>query len=172
VTVPLAGCSSSDDEGTGDDGDTGGNNTDGDSDGPSATGESGLSRTIEVFPDSVAENVEVVAVEEVEVTDTRLEVNVRLRNTSEQEVRMDYYAISLTAFTSEMVAEDAGDRAQDRVSAVASIEYDSAEQEPTPAGETVTLGYSLEVPSGSDATIGSYLVTVACGGVYEPPGCG
>jgi hypothetical protein len=168
LAVSLAGCSGSDSDGDDGGDDSNGTETGEDSDGPSATGESGLNRSIEVFPESVTENVEVVAVEEVEATDTRLEVDVTLKNTSDQDVRMDNYAITLTAFTTE---EPTGD-ASDRIQAATSIEYQTNEQEPTPPDETVTLGYSLTVPSDTDATIGSYTVSVACGGVYDPPGCG
>jgi len=172
LTVPFAGCSGSDDgnDGNGDD-DSNGDDSDsgdGNGDGPSPTGESGLQRNFEVFPESVGENVELVAVEEVEVSDTFLEVDVTLRNTSDQAVRMDDYSIALVPYSS----EDPTDKDATRITGGSpSIEYAAAEQEPTQAGETVTLGFSYQVAEDSSATIRSYEVSVGCPGVGSPPGC-
>jgi hypothetical protein len=168
LSVPLAGCSSSNDTDDGGGNDTEGSGNGDDSGGPATVGASGKQRTIEVFPEGVRENVEVLSVEEVEATDRRVEVDVTLRNDSSESVRMDHYAISLTAFSTETPTGES----TDRVTTQSSIQYVTNEQEPTPPEETVTLGFSIRVPEDSSGTIESYTVSVGCGGVYDPPGCG
>jgi hypothetical protein len=176
LAVPITGCidGGSEDGGDSDGGADGSAGSDGgDSSKPgwsTGTGESGMNRVIFVGPECVRENVTVVSVEEVEATDTQVEVNVTLRNDSDEAVRMDYYGLNLIAFKSETIARKDSERYQDRFRGRSQSEYDSEQQEPTPPGESVTLGLSIEVPQAMEFIIRSYMMGVGIGR-QELPDC-
>ena len=109
------------------------------------------------------------AIEEVEAAEKRLELDITLRNTADQAAPMDHYGIILTGYAIDEPREDSNQWI--RVST--QREYDKIDVLETPPGETVTLGYSIDVPSDADATIESYAVTVTCDSYEDPlpPGC-
>jgi len=174
-TAAVAGCIDSSGGGDGDsnDGnagdDTGEGSTDDEGDGPSPTGESGMARRLDVSPASVQESVSVVAIEEVEAAEKRLELDITLRNTADQAAPMDHYGIILTGYAIDEPREDSNQWIRESTQR----EYDKIDVLETPPGETVTLGYSIDVPSDADATIESYAVTVTCDSYEDPlpPGC-
>lgn len=171
-TTTLAGCSndssgeddSTDTETTGEGGDSGIDELDG----PSSTGESGMPRTVDVSPDSLSQSVKVVAIEEIEASDKRVELDITLQNLADESAPLDHYGVEIFGYTTEEPTADSD--AWLRLST--SAEYSRTDQMETPPGETATLRYSIELPSDADATIRSYRVSVDCGAWDpKPPGC-
>ncbi len=166
--VAIAGCSGDGDDsgnggdgGGGDDGDGGGGDG-GAQDGPATVGESGLQREITNRADPIA----VTAIEEVEVTDKRVELDVTMLNNADEDVQLDHYALTLVFYDTD---EPGGETTADTMDMSQQNNlYD--DPEPVAPGETGTLRIARSVTDDA-GTIRSYRVIVACGGVYNPPGC-
>lgn len=129
---------------------------------PREVGGSGMQRDF----DANFLNLELLAVEEVEVTDTEITLDITLRNETDQDVLLHTLSIAIYLFKSEEPTED-----QQIGYTGTSPEFDRDQMEPTPPGEVETLRYSTQVPNSSDATIQSYRVLIDCDPTADYPGC-